>query len=66
MENNITPQTRVMRELPPEWRRLIELCERMRFGDMTISVVNGKPILVKNLLQNIKLDNPDDFKTVIL
>lgn len=66
MENNTTPQTRVLRELPPEWQRLIELCERMKFGDLTISVVNGKPILVKNLQQNIKLDQAEDYKVNIL
>ena len=60
-------EPRILQEIPPEWQRLITLAERMKFGDMTISFVNGKPTLVKNLQQNIKLDQPaDDFRTVIL
>lgn len=66
MENNITPQNRTIGELPQEWQRFMVLCDRMKFGDLSVSIVNGKPVLVKNLQQNIKLDQPDDFTVKLL
>ena len=52
--------------LSMEWQHLIQLIEKMQFGNLTIEVMHGKPVMVKNLQQNIKLTNPDDFKTTLL
>ena len=62
MENNITPQTRVMRELPPEWQHLMQLVEKLGYGEIQIIVKNKRPHAIKNLAQNINLTEPEDFR----
>ena len=53
---------RALRELPPEWERLIRLAEKMKFGKAEIIFKHGKPTDIKLLVPHIKLDGTDsDF-----
>jgi hypothetical protein len=44
--------------IPPEWQNLMRLIERLGFGEVKISVQNGKPVRVEIAVKSIKLDAP--------
>lgn len=50
---------RSLRELPPEWERLIRLAEKMKFGKAEIVFKNGLPTDIKLLVPHIKLDGKE-------
>lgn len=41
-----------------EWKNLIRLVERLGFGEIKISVQNGKPVRVEIAIKSVKLDTP--------
>jgi len=48
--------------LSPEWERLIKVAQRMQFGEATITFKHGKPIMMSNLIQRVKLDEDSVFR----
>jgi hypothetical protein len=41
-----------------EWKNLIRLVERLGFGEIKISVQQGKPVRVEIAIKSVKLDQP--------
>lgn len=64
MQNyNNQNKTGVMREIPPEWDRLMEICEKMKYGRIEIIVKDGIPTDAEHVVPHIKLNGPkEDFK----
>ena len=42
--------------LGPEWIRLVAVVEEVKFGEITVKIRNGKPVLVEKGVQTIKLE----------
>jgi len=53
---NHTTQTKVMREIPPEWDRLMRVAAIIHYGEMKVIVQNGTPVRVDGGIKQIKLD----------
>lgn len=58
MNNN----TRIMREISPEWERLMRLATTVDYGEAKIIFNKGKPIRADFITKQIKLDNDEEFK----
>ena len=43
-----------------EWDRLRKVLERVRWGEVTIFMQNGKPVRVEAAVKTIKLDGSED------
>ncbi len=56
-------KTKVMREISPEWDRLMRLAERMRTGHVKLTFNEGRPVQVEHVVNKIALDKEDDFRT---
>ena len=41
-----------------EWKNLIRLVEKLGFGEIKISVQQGKPVRVEIAVKSVKLDQP--------
>lgn len=41
-----------------EWKNLMRLVERLGFGEIKISVQQGKPVRVEIAIKSVKLDQP--------
>lgn len=46
--------------ITPEWERLMERVARLQYGDITITVHQGKPTMIVRETQKLKLDGTDD------
>ena len=55
----VVDPTNESRELPREWKRLIKIADTMGHGTLEITIVAGKPTLIKRAVQGIKLDEPE-------
>lgn len=44
--------------LTNEWKNLIRLVEKLGFGEIKISVQNGRPVRVEIAIKSVKLDTP--------
>jgi len=51
-----------MSEMTPEWKRLMQLAEVIKFGKAEVMFQNGKPVVVNFAIKTIKLDKGTDFK----
>ncbi len=51
-----------MSEMTPEWKRLMQLAEAIKFGEARVVFQNGKPTRVDCTIKQIKLDSAGDFK----
>ncbi|MCX6756327.1 MAG: hypothetical protein NTX85_03230 [Candidatus Nomurabacteria bacterium] len=56
-------KTKVMREVSPEWDRLIQLAERIGTGHLKLILNEGRPVQVELVIKKIPLDKGDDFRT---
>jgi hypothetical protein len=54
--------TKVMREIPVEWDRLMQLASAIDRGRATIYFNEGRPVQVDFAVKKIKLDTSEDFK----
>ena len=59
------------KELSREWKRLIRIAGNMGHGTIELTVVDGKPTMVKRAVQGIKLDEPgngdeEKYRTIFL
>jgi len=45
-------------ELSREWKRLIEFARELQFGEMTVSIRDGKPVYAEMIKQTIRFDGP--------
>ncbi|MFA5128552.1 MAG: hypothetical protein WC445_01145 [Patescibacteria group bacterium] len=54
-------KTKVMREIPAEWDRLIKFAEALKFGEAKVVFQNGRPVRIDHAIQQIKIDNEKDF-----
>jgi hypothetical protein len=41
-----------------EWKNLMRLVERLGFGEIKITVQQGKPVRVEIAIKSVKLDQP--------
>lgn len=57
----IDPHTKQQVLLTPEWERLITLAKRVEFGELTITVKHGKPVMVEQVAKRVKLDDESQF-----
>ncbi len=55
-------KTRVMREIPIEWDRMIELGKQIGTGKATITFNQGRPVMVEVIVKKINLDKDEDFQ----
>lgn len=55
-------KTRVMREIPIEWDRLIKLGEQIGTGKATITFNQGRPVMVEVIVKKINLDKDEEFQ----
>lgn len=53
---------RMMREVPPEWDRLMRAAHRLDFGELRIIIKSGKPVRVEAGIKQINLDSENDFQ----
>jgi len=53
---------RVSREISSEWLHLMQLVEKLGFGEVTLQIKNGKPVSIERVSQRINLTEPEDFK----
>lgn len=51
-----------MREITREWDNLMHLAERVKFGEIKITIQNGRPVYAEQVVQKVKLDTDEDFK----
>lgn len=53
-----------------EWKNLIRLVEKLGFGEIKITVQQGKPVRVEIAIKSVKLDQPIpekfDEETIVL
>ena len=49
-------KTRVLREIEPEWDRLMQLAKKIDYGKAEIIFQNGKPVRLDMVVKQIKLD----------
>lgn len=56
-------KTKVMREISPEWDRLMQLAERIGTGHIKLILNEGRPVQVEHVVKKIPLDKGDDFRT---
>lgn len=55
--NGNTPQ------LTPEWKRLMERVASLQYGEVKVTIHQGKPTMIEHETQKIKLDGTqDDWK----
>jgi hypothetical protein len=54
--------TRTIREIPPEWDRLMRVANAIGYGELRVVIQGGKPVRVESAIKQIKLDNEQDFK----
>jgi hypothetical protein len=63
MSNNFKqPKIKITIELEEEWIRLIQVAGKIKYGKIDIVVQNGIPVRLDNVIQQIKLDDPADFR----
>lgn len=55
-------KTRVIREVPIEWDRLMQIAKTIDRGRATIFFNEGRPVQVDFAVKKIKLDDDEDFK----
>ena len=55
-------KTRVIREISPEWDRLMQLGIRIGRGRAVVYFNEGRPVQVDFAVKKIKLDVKEDFK----
>lgn len=55
---------RVVREITPEWDRLMKLAEKIKKGECRVIFNEGKPVQVENVIQKISLDRPEEFEKI--
>ncbi len=51
----------MMRDIPPEWDRLMRFGAALNFGEAKVVFQNGKPVRIDHAVKQIKLDSDDDF-----
>lgn len=56
---------RVMREITPEWDRLMQIAHKIGKGSCVVIFNEGRPVQVENVVQKIALDKPDEFDRLI-
>lgn len=52
--------------MTPEWERVIKLAKRLKYGEFKVKIKDGKPYMVENLVQQIRMDNDNDYKVQVL
>ncbi len=57
----INGKTKVMREIPAEWDRLMKFAEVLKFGEAKIIFQNGRPVRIDHAIQQIKIDSEKEF-----
>lgn len=55
-------KTKVMREIPVEWDRLMQIAKSVDRGRATVFFNEGRPIQVEVAVKKIKLDSEEDFR----
>lgn len=56
-------------QISQEWERLIKVAVRVGYGQFTVKVQNGKPVMVEQVTKQVKLDCDnfnDDLKVITL
>jgi len=56
-------------QISPEWERLIRVAMRVGYGQLTVKLQNGKPVMVEQVTKQVKLDVDtfdDDLKVITL
>lgn len=56
-------------QISQEWERLIKVAVRVGYGQLTVKLQNGKPVLVEQVTKQIKLDADtfcEDLKVITL
>lgn len=59
---NGQPKTRIVREVEPEWDKLMRFAAALNFGEAKVVFKEGKPVRIDNAVKMIKLDDEQDFK----
>lgn len=59
-------KTKVMREIEPEWERLMRLVDVIGHGEILLTVQNKKPVMAEQCVKKIKLGNDEDFMNKII
>jgi hypothetical protein len=49
----------VMRQIPPEWDKLMNFVEQLKFGEVRLVIQQGKPVRVEAAIQQIRLDSKE-------
>lgn len=57
-----TNKIRVVREITPEWQRLMDLAERVKKGRIEIIFNEGRPVQAEIIVQKVKLDCDEDIE----
>lgn len=60
--NGNTQKTRILREITPEWERLMRMAEVIKRGRATVVFNEGRPVQIDIAVKKIKLDTPEDFE----
>lgn len=55
-------KTKIMREIPPEWDKLMRVAVQLNYGEITLKIKNGKPTLIEQSIKQIRLDDDQDFE----
>lgn len=50
-----------MREIPPQWERLMRIAAVVHFGELRVIIQNGVPTRVDGGIKQIKLDTEPEF-----
>lgn len=53
---------RAMREIPPEWDRLMQVAQKIGRGRAEIIFNEGRPVQIEVIVQKVMLDRPDEFE----
>lgn len=58
-------KTKVMRQIEPEWDRLMRLADAVHRGRAVVVFNEGKPVMAEITVKKISLDREDDFNSKV-
>lgn len=57
---------KIEKTVPVEWKRLIDFAEKIKYGQIKITVQNKKPVRIDYAVKQIKLDEDFDEKMKVI
>ena len=62
MNHSKPPQTKIIREITPQWEEIMKLVAQMKYGQVILKVHNNEVIVVEYTINRRKGEETDGFE----